>query len=65
MSVFVNRISNLKLLVKQHGGQVRLSNKLGFSRGWLSQLIGKTTHRDVTEKTARSIEAALGIELGG
>src|SRR4051794_21637690 len=63
-SVYATRTANLKFLAKHHGGQSQLAVKLGFTKAWLSQLIGKTTHCEVSEKTARKIEAVLSVEPG-
>lgn len=63
-SIYETRAENLKLLAKQHGGQIRLSLKLGFSRAWLSQLIGRTASRQIHEKVARQVEEALALEEG-
>ena len=61
-SVFDIRRANLRLLMRQWGGPASLAAKLGHSNGsYLAQLAGPHPSRDVSEKTARGIEQALGL----
>ena len=62
--LFLRRRENLRRLVKSRGGQKRFLEEVGYSKGWLSQLIGKTPDRDLSEKIAREIEHKLGFSPG-
>lgn len=42
----------------------QIADKAGISPGYLSQMIGKTKHRNIGEKMARKIERALGMNEG-
>ena len=56
------RIENLKLLLVQWGGPTVLAKKLHYSGpSYLSQLL--SGNRPFTEKTARTIEAALDLPM--
>lgn len=56
---------NLKKLIAQHGGASALSRKLGYTNpSFLSQMVGPKPLRKVSEKTARSFEAKLGMPTG-
>lgn len=60
----VIRRNNLRRLAEQHGALV-LSERLGYaSASFLSQMIGPNPSRDVSERTARSIEHTLDLEPG-
>jgi hypothetical protein len=60
--VFEARRANLRTLAEKHEGIGKLAEKLGYANSsFLSQLIGPNPTRDVTEKNARKIEAALGL----
>jgi len=63
-SLFHRRRENLRRLVKERGGQKQFLNEVGYTKGWLSQLIGKTPDRDLSEKIAREIEQKVGIPSG-
>lgn len=61
--VYAARRHNLLLLVDQHGGRKGLGEALGYSNGsYISQLIGG--RREVSEQTARQIEAQLNLVSG-
>ena len=62
--LFLRRRENLRRLVKDRGGQRRFLEEVGYTKGWLSQLIGRTPGRDLSEKIAREIEHKLGITSG-
>jgi len=56
------RLRNLRNVVAGHGGQTVVARKLGKTKGWISQLVGERPDREITERTARSIEQALGLD---
>lgn len=65
LTVYETRRQNLRTLSRQWGGPTSLAKKLGHSNGsYLAQLIGPRPSREVSEKTAREIEAKLGLPLG-
>ena len=65
MSAYKTRKENLKLLIEKWGGVTSLSKKLGHSTpSYLSQLTGPHASRDITERSARKIEAALDLKPG-
>jgi hypothetical protein len=56
------RRANIRLLVEQRGGLTKLSRMLGYKNpSFLSQMLSDKPTREVTERTARSIEEALGL----
>jgi hypothetical protein len=57
------RRANIRLLVEQRGGLTKLSRLLGYKNpSFLSQMLSETAAtREVTERTARRIEEALGL----
>lgn len=59
------RRRNLQSLVKERGGTTAVARSLGYANGsFLSQMIGPNPSREVSEKTARSIESALTVPSG-
>ena len=62
--LFLRRRENLRQLVKTRGGQKTFLEEIGYTKGWLSQLIGKTPERDLSEKIAREIENKAGVAQG-
>jgi hypothetical protein len=59
------RMANLRVLIDQHGGVSKFSKRLGYANpSFLSQMVGPNPSRDITEKSARKIEARLGIPRG-
>jgi len=62
--LFAIRRENLRRLAKSRGGQPQFLKEIGYSKGWLSQLIGKTPERELSEKIAREIEQRIGIAPG-
>lgn len=50
------------MLAAQWGSLTNLARKLGITPGYASQL--SSGHRPITEKTARWIEAELGLSVG-
>jgi transcriptional regulator with XRE-family HTH domain len=62
--LYLRRRENLRLLVKTRGGQNQFASELGYTKGWLSQLIGKSTNREISEKVAREIEQLAGVSAG-
>lgn len=64
-SVYEQRRHNLRELIRTWGGPTSLAKKLGHSNGsYLAQLAGPHPSRDLSEKTAREVEAKLGLPLG-
>lgn len=62
---YTNRRENLRRLIEQWGGPSTLAQKLGYSNAsFLVQMAGPHPTRDVSEKTARKIEAALDLRAG-
>lgn len=61
-TAFDNRRENLRRLIEQWNGPAALAGKLGYANAsFLVQMAGPHPNREVTEKTARKIEAALGL----
>ena len=59
------RRENLRALVEQWGGPLPIARKLGYSNAsFVVQMCGPNPTREVTEKTARKIESALGLPEG-
>lgn len=59
---FDNRRENLRRLIEQWNGPAALAAKLGYANSsFLVQMAGPNPDREVTEKTARKIEKALGL----
>ena len=56
------RLNNLRRLVAGYESQQAFAEVAGLSVQYLNQLLGG--HRNIGEKTARKIEAALRLELG-
>lgn len=64
-SVYEIRRENLRVLMSQWGGPTSLSKKLGHANGsYLAQLAGPNPSRDMSERTARTIEQTLKLPLG-
>lgn len=60
-----NRIENLRKLVIQWDGPSKLSRKLGYKNpSFLVQMTGPNPTREITEKSARAIEAKLELPQG-
>lgn len=59
------RRANVRSLIGERGGLSALSAKLGYKNpSFLSQMTGPDPTREITEKTARKIESALGLGVG-
>lgn len=59
------RRENLRKLIDNNGGPLAVATKLGYvNSSFLVQMVGPTPIRNVSEKTARSFEAKLGLEPG-
>lgn len=59
------RRTNVRSLIGERGGLSALSLKLGYKNpSFLSQMTGPEPTREITEKTARKIESALGLGVG-
>ena len=60
------RRANIRALVQERGGLSKLSRLLGYKNpSFLSQMLSADNPtREVTEKTARSIEEAMGLPAG-
>lgn len=64
-SVYDKRRENLRRLIEQWGGPTSLAKKLGHANGsFLAQIAGPHPRREISERTARSIESTLGLPLG-
>jgi DNA-binding transcriptional regulator YdaS (Cro superfamily) len=64
-TVEATRVANLKALIEQHGGVSKFSRRLGYANpSFLSQMVGPNPTREITEKSARKIEAKLGVAPG-
>lgn len=60
-----HRRINLRELIEQWGGPGALGEKLGYQKGsFLVQMAGPHPTREVSERTARKIEATLGLPKG-
>jgi transcriptional regulator with XRE-family HTH domain len=62
--LFRRRKENLRRLVAECGGPKDFLEQVGHTKGWLSQLIGKTSKRDLSENIAREIEGKVGVAPG-
>jgi hypothetical protein len=63
--ILANRRSNLRNLIEQWYGPLALAKKLGYTNAsFLVQMCGPNPTREVTEKTARKTEQALGLPAG-
>ena len=58
------RRQKLRALAEREKGATRLSEKLGISPSYLSQMIGPTPTRGIGHKTARKVEAAYHFPHG-
>lgn len=58
------RRDNLRVLAKKYGGASQLAKKIGMTKSWLSQLIGKNPDREMGDQAARNIEKILGLTEG-
>lgn len=53
---------HLRRLIAEHGGQTELSKALGYHTStFLTQMVGPTPIRTISEKTARQYEVKLGL----
>lgn len=65
MKIAELRRENLRALIEEHGGVSRLAEKLGYaSPSFLVQQAGPNPTREVTEKSVRKFEKALGLPEG-
>jgi hypothetical protein len=59
------RRDNLRALIEQHGGVSKLAKAMGYANpSFLSQMAGPKPSRQITEKSARKLEVALGLHPG-
>ena len=59
------RRDNIRRLVEQRGGLTKLSKALGHNNpSFLTQMVGPNPTREVSERTARRVEEATGLEPG-
>jgi hypothetical protein len=64
-TVFDVRRANLRLLKAEWGGPKALAQKTGYSTAsFYTQMAGPHPTKEVSEKVARKIEAALGLPAG-
>lgn len=62
---YTYRRENLRRLIEQWNGPSNLANKLGYSNAsYLVQMAGPNPIREVSERTARKIEAKLDLPRG-
>jgi hypothetical protein len=65
VNTYENRRENLRRLVEQWGGPKPLSNKLGYrTASFIVQMAGPHPTREVSERTARTIEQVLDLPRG-
>lgn len=65
MDTYEIRRANLRRLMSDWGGPTTLAAKLKHANGsYLAQLAGPHPSRELSEKTARQIEHALGLPSG-
>ena len=63
--VFANRRTNLRNLIEQWHGPLAIAKKIGYSNAsFIVQMSGPNPTREVSERTARRIEEALGLPAG-
>lgn len=63
--LYSTRRRNLRALIDQWDGPVKLARHLGHSSAsFLSQLTGPRHNREITEKVARAIERKTGLPTG-
>lgn len=63
-ALYKARLCNVRALTTKEGGSVALAGKLGWDQGLMSRLIGKNPSRNITERTARKIEARMALPIG-
>ncbi len=65
MTVHDVRRENLRALIRQRRGPTRLAQELGYTNGsFLSQIAGPRPIKEISEKTARTIEDKLHLPEG-
>lgn len=65
MTVNELRRKNLRALIAKHGGVSKLARDMGYSNpSFLSQMAGPKPTREITEKSARKLEQAIGLVSG-
>lgn len=63
--IATRRRDALRAVVQQKGGVSKVSKLLGYSNpSFISQMVGPTPTREISEKTARKFEETLGLPLG-
>jgi len=64
--LYTTRVENLRRVVEMtEGGAVRVAEAMGYRhRSFISQMAGANPTRNITEKTARAIEEAMGLTSG-
>lgn len=63
-AVYAARLTHLRKIAENEGGQDALARRLGVSQACISQLIGKNPKRNISERMARKIEARLALPIG-
>ncbi|CUI38514.1 NUMOD4 motif [Achromobacter xylosoxidans] len=63
-AVYTARLTHLRKIAENEGGQDALARRLGVSQPCISQLIGKNPERNISERTARRIERLLQLPIG-
>lgn len=65
MTVGETRRKNLRAIIEKQGGVSKLSRQMGYSNpSFLSQMAGPKPTREITEKSARKLEAAMDLPMG-
>lgn len=58
------RKDNLRKFLKEYKNRTALANRLGFTKGFITNLIGINPRATIGEKLARKIEIRLGLPAG-
>lgn len=65
MTVNETRRKNLRAIIEKQGGVSKLARLMGYSNpSFLSQMAGPKPTREITEKSARKLETAMGLPPG-
>lgn len=65
MTVNETRRKNLRAIIEKQGGVSKLARLMGYSNpSFLSQMAGPKPTREITEKSARKLESAMGLSAG-
>lgn len=65
MTIGETRRKNLRAIIEKQGGVSKLARAMGYSNpSFLSQMAGPKPTREITEKSARKLETAMGLPTG-